>query len=383
MRIWDISNSPYESPFLKGGVQFGSKNPIFLIDQYDGKRPALLNKEFFEAGKLDIKMYPSVILDSNVMDALNKRIRRDHCTDGVDGLLLFLAKRNWDSSPLFYFFEYFAKSNDNDFISFASEKTESLIKVHAMDNNHFIDTGEIIVNDESFHHYTQSIGVRTLYEVARYRVEKFAKSYKREYLTNMVESIKIALIKMVMINEFEMKNSSPESKHEEFIRFLRRDLGIMLAREAHLALHYFCGMSGKLLGIRQNTSSEKIAKIVSSTAWDMYLVRFQDILFSLNIDKDLCVGYMATSEVSLCDLANLYSIDHIIQSADHGFIPAIRYNTDAIPGSIVDTVSKREADASPPMRSSSQAIKPPIGLLDALQRELLSACARASNSSPC
>ncbi|ANB01187.1 hypothetical protein ECTOBSL9_0243 [Ectothiorhodospira sp. BSL-9] len=378
--LWEVHHSPYPSQFLTGTRQFGESLPLYLVDQFEGRRPALLNDELLSNGKITFGMYPSALLDSNILDAIDKRVSGKAVSDGFEGFLRFVTEKGWDFSPMFYYMEHFAKAAQHDFLPNAIRRTEALLRLHSMNEEHFLATGEVIPNPEAVAHYTSEVGAKTLQEVAEHRVTSFANNYERQALAGMIEATQIALIKMVLLHKLEQPKASPARKHEEFIRFLREDLGIMLSREAHLALHYFCDRAGKLLGIQSNTTVEKALCIVRSTAWDMFLLRFPEMLFSES-PSELCIAYVATHEKRLQELARLFTIERIHSNGSSGFAPQVSYDLSGIPAEVVAEIP-RYLGISPSLvnLSGRKSLSVPAGLLNALERELARFCGDAQ---PC
>ncbi|MBX9349168.1 hypothetical protein K5M36_18970 [Chromobacterium vaccinii] len=380
--LWEVHHSPYPSQFLTGTRQFGEASPLYLVDQFEGKRPALLNHEFLSNGKITFGMYPSALLDSNILDAIDKRVSGKAVPDGLESFLRFVTEKGWDFSPMFYYMEHFAKSARHDFLPNAIRRTEALLHLHSMNEEHFLSTGQVIPNPEAVAHYTSEVGAKTLQEVAEHRVTSFANDYDRHALAGMIEATQIALIKMVLLHKLEQPKASPARKHEEFIRFLREDLGIMLAREAHLALHYFCDRAGRLLGIQSNTAVEKALGTVRSTAWDIFLLRFPEMLFSES-PSELCIAYVATHEKRLQELARLFTIERIHSNSSSGFAPHVSYDLSSIPEEVVAAIP---SDLGMPPSlvdlSGRKSLSVPAGLLSALERELARFCGDAQPINP-
>lgn len=367
--IWDVTGSPYPSEFLRESVQFGTSNPIFLVDQFEGKRPAIINRKFLEQGSIQFGMYPSALLDSNVLDQLDKFVQKGHSTDGFIEFLRFLAKRGWDSSPMFYYLEHFSKSSLDDFRKNAVRRTESLLKIHSMNDSYFLETGKLIPNEEAVEHYLSSSSAKSLKEVAEKRIDHFIQRYNKAELLVMIEAIEIALIKMVLIRKSELKGASPVEQYREFQRFLKNDLGMLLGREAHLAVHYFCDKAGRLLGIQSNTPKEKAKSIIKSTAWDIYLLRMPEVMFS-EATSEVCISFVATQEKQLQALAQLFSIERIECFREVGLTPVVGFNMSGIPKKVRDEIE----DELLPV--GSQKIKNvPTGLNQALFNQLEMFCA--------
>ncbi|WP_067218438.1 hypothetical protein [Marinomonas gallaica] len=367
--FWEISKSPYKSKFLSETLEFGKDNPVFLLDQFSGKQPALINKEFLETGNLKFEMFPTALLDSNVLDQLDKFVQKGKTTDGFLDFLIFITQRGWDSSALFYYLEHYSKSDIDVFKKNAIRRTESLLKIHSMNEPHFLKTGEVIPNIEAVEHYKKSSDARSLYEVAEKRVESFIANYNKSSLTAMLEATEIALIKMVLIRKTEMNRSSIIEQYNEFIRFLKVDLGMILAREAHLAIHYFCDNAGRLLGIQSTTSKEKAAAIIRSTAWDIYLLRMPEIMFPAS-PSEVCISYVSTQEKQLQALARLFSLERIESFASSNITPIVGFSMEGIPEHIQVEISDHLLPVN-----ETQSISLPIGLKQALYNQLEVFCA--------
>lgn len=365
---WDISNSPYKSDFLEESMIFGINEPIFLIDQFNGKRPIIINQEFIDKGNISFNMFPSALLDSNVINKIDGLIQHGKKTDGLIEFLKFLSSRQWDSSAMFYYLEHFSKSSVETFRKNAIRRTESLLTLHSMNDEIYVKTGTITPNNEAIAHYLLSSNSSSLREVAEKRVDDFIISYNKESLTQMIETIEIALIKMVLIRKYEMKNSSPIEQYNEFIRFLEYDLEIMLAREAHLSLHYFFDKAGRLLVIQSNTPIEKATSIIKSTAWDIFLLRMPEIMFHNN-PEEICIAYVSTQEKKLQSLAKLFTIENIAFQ-NGGMLPGVSYNMVEIPKNVklnIELTTKKT-------KNINNKKNIPIGLHQAMFKQLHHLC---------
>lgn len=372
---WEIQNSPYPSPFLSGTKTFGESNPIFLVDQLNGKRPAVFNESFLATGEITFPMYPSALLDSNIMDAIDNRVQKNAKLDGLEEFLHFLTLNKWDFSQLFYYMEHYSKSSNEDFLKNATRRTESYLKVFSMNQEHFLSTQEIIIDPAAVEFYLASTPHKNLSELAEEKTVAFTEKFDKNFLSNAIESIEIALIKMVLIEKVEFKGAPPLQKHSELINFLKDGLGIMLGREAHLALHYFSGSAGRLLGIQASTPYNTALKNIRSTAWDMFLLRVPEGLYT-EAPNELCISYIATQEKQLHTLARLYTLERIFSTERNGFIPIISYNMEMLPPEISSCAVTNDEQLffSSIERSSRTRLESPTGLLNALKKELSKYC---------
>ena len=360
---WAISDSPYPSPFLSDTREFGAVNPCFLIDQYSGKRPAVLNKEFLERGEIQFRLYPSALLDSNLVNQVHAVANGGKVNDGFQSLLKFLTESRWDFSLYFYYVEHFCKARTHDdFVNNAVARTRALLTLHSMDESEFLSTGKVVPNPEAVQHYLATSGAFDLDEAASRRVEEFCSLHSRRDTLDRIEAIEVALIKMFLLRRIELPKATPLKQHEAFLAFLERDLGAILARESHLALHYFYDQAGSLLGIQPNTPTDRALATIASTTWDMYLLRMPELFFS-GSPTEMCLSFIATQEKQLGRLARLFSVESIVGTPEGDLLPAIGYAMHELP---------EEARGSPPsVRPPHTGRKSvPVGLRDAMVNEL-------------
>lgn len=360
---WEISDSPYPSQFLSGTREFGEANPCLLIDQYSGKRPAVLNKEFFERGQIQFGLYPSALLDSNLANQVHAVANGGKVNDGFQSLLRFLTEKRWDFSLYFYYVEHFCKAiTHDDFVNNAVARTRALLALHSMDESEFLSSGRVVPNPEAVQHYLNASRVDDLDEAASRRVEEFCSLHSRRDTLDRIEAIEVALIKMFLLRRVEMPKASPLKQHEAFLTFLERDLGAILARESHLALHYFYDQAGSLLGIQPNTPIDRALATITSTTWDMYFLRMPELFFS-GSPTEMCLSFIATQEKQLGRLARLFSVESIVGTPEGDFLPVIGYAMDELPNEAISS--------PPPVRPPHTGRKAvPVGLRDAMANEL-------------
>lgn len=360
---WEISDSPYPSQFLSDTREFGVENPCLLVDQYSGKRPVVLNKEFFERGQIQFALYPSALLDSNLANQVHAVANGGKVNDGFQSLLRFLTEKRWDFSLYFYYVEHFCKARTHDdFVNNAVARTRALLALHSMDELEFLSSGRVVPNPEAVQRYLDTSGVADLDEAASRRVEEFCSLHSRRDTLDRIEAIEVALIKMFLLRRIEMPKATPLKQHEAFLAFLERDLGAILARESHLALHYFYDQAGSLLGIQPNTPIDRALAIVTSTTWDMYFLRMPELFFS-GSPTEMCLSFIATQEKQLGRLARLFSVESIIGTPEGDLLPVIGYAMHALP--------KEAKGSPPPVRPPHRGRKTvPVGLRDAMVNEL-------------
>ncbi len=368
--IWEVKNSLYVSDFLTESKEFGERERIFLIDQFSGKRPAIINQEFLEKKTISFRSSASAMLDSNIVNLIDSFIQKGKKADGLDAFLHFLTNKRWDFSLMFYYFEHYAKSSQEVFKQNAIRRTESLLALQSMKKNHYLNSGEVVPDQETIEYYTNRYGVISLRDVAEARVNNFISDYSKQQLIPLIEATEISLTKMLLIRKSEMTKSSVIEQYTEFKRFLTDDLQIMMGRELHLSLHYFCDNAGKLLGVQSNTEFDKAVSIIKSTAWDLFLLKMPEIFLFTESPDDLCLAYIATQEKKLQELARLFSIERIVGDAKGRITPQVGFNLSGIPKNIQSDLSVTSIPISSPTVSKNI----PVGLHQVLMNELRRFC---------
>lgn len=368
--IWEFTLSPKPSQFLQGNRQFGEKSPLHVLDQFSGKQPYLVNAEFLTKRKLEIPMAACLLLDSQLMDGLVKRVNGDTSDDGIEALLNFATVNGWDISGLFYLMEHFAKADDANFKLHAPRRIAALLHILSMNENLYLDTGKIEPNPEAVKHYLNTFKANSIEEAANNWIDSICRRWSRREFRENVEFSEIAIIKMLLIQLFETPKADPLKKLEAFEGFVKAQLGITLARESHLAIHYFCGQAGALLGTQSNSSAEKAFANIGSTAWDIFLLRFPEFFFEGSTSEAI-LPYAATREHQLAALGNLMSIERIIQPIEGSKVPVVGYNKTGLPVNVQEKLADRPVDEltlSGAVKSEKATV--PAGLLEAMRGEL-------------
>lgn len=332
---WEISESPYPSPFLTAPLIFDGENPIFVIDQYRGRQPTLLNKEFLTSGKLVIPMTTGVLLDSQTISSLERYVNNQHVDPEMEALLHFITEKGWDISGNFYLLEHYAKADWASFEKYATQRILALLHILSMDEPTYLETKKITPNPEAVDHYLATFQVNTLEDAAASLIAGTRSRFSRDNLRSQVEFSEIAIIKMILIHRFEAPTASVSEKLQIFRSFLRNQLDVTLAREEILALHYFCDLAGRLIGVQTNTRADKALNYVSSTAWDLFLIRFPEFFFE-GTNTELYIPYIATREKKLAELASLMTLERIHYFGTGSILPIVGYSMELVPDDVLE-----------------------------------------------
>lgn len=317
--IYEFTHSPYEAPFYSQSFDFScNTKKIGIIDQFNGKRPIVLNKSFLDGNKLDLQIYQTLILDSHIVDTLHRFVSGcgkldDHSQEVTSNFLVHVSKLNCDYNPVFYLTENFAKSTQEQFIKTSSEKLSSILKLHSMDENEFINNGVVKFKKDSVEHYCEIYRSVDLDACGISWAKEFAKSHSQKKYKDITKLTYACLLKMVLIHFMrpEINAENIMGKYYDFEKFLMTELSIVLARELKLALYYFSNFAGKFVSIQPNMRVEKAKKVLLSTAWDILLLRLPEMLLSPKNLPELNLAYIVTSEEKLLSIGDMFNIESI------------------------------------------------------------------------
>lgn len=369
--MWEIERSATASPFLIGSQVLGNVDKVHMIDQFRGRLPKLVNAQFLRDGKLDILFRPGILLDSNLVDDIDRRVRGGAVGDGVEQFLRFVLEKQWDVNPLFYCLEHLSKSSPSIFRKNAIRRLASIIRIHVADANIFLSTGELRSDQSLLDGTLMEGGASSIEELAEKRVDNILSGYDAAMLRDMLEASQVALIKMVLIEKQELPKASLQEKLKGFHDFVDAVFGVQMAREAHLAAHYFAGLAGSLLGIQASTPAERAIRTIRATAWDIFLLRFPE--GSLRNCLDVNLMYVATKEVQLYELGRLFSLEAVFGDPA-GPIPVLAYDLDQIAEPVRDRLAALDIPTRPPTSKRPPSGSPSL-LLSAMQSQLGAFCA--------
>ncbi|MCK9707562.1 hypothetical protein [Pseudomonas syringae] len=365
---WLVKDSPIESPWLRGTKTFGINKPVMLIDQFGGKQPYLINQQYWEEGELAYPACAKVVVDSNLLDGIAELMSGGEVCDGMRGFTEFVSREGWDISAGFFLTEQYAKSTHANFVLHATRRLRLLYQFLAMDTDYFLATGTVRLLPAAIEHYLAKEAADSLDDIAEKHVHSFITSHSQREALETVEATEIALLKMVLLREFEMRGASPAEQYIAYQQFISSMLNFSLARESQLALHYFSGQAGSLLGIKQNSSRKKAVRNISATAWDLLLLRTPELLLKPPVNGGhVEVAFVATHEHKLAELAQLMEIHTLFP----GTTPIVQYDMTKVRDDVIDTI-RNAFDGqmvSPISRQGSASI--PTGLRDALSHSLM------------
>lgn len=330
--FYEVALSPYESPVISGNRCFGPETyPLTIIDQFGGKRPALFNLAFLESpDRYDLSLVVTVLLDSHVATELHRyrtgATMRPDVREAIEAFLLYVSDVRCDYNPLFYFMESYCKSTPEAFAEYVSPVAESLLHLHSMDEEVFLDSRRVVLKPDALAYYYDKYGSSSLQECGRAWVERFVQDDSVNYLRNLIDFSYACLIKMVLIHKMDKRPA--HRKLEDFERFCLGDLGILMGRETHLAAYYFADLAGRLVSAQRGSGFEKTKRDLRATAWDLFLLRLPEQLLTPRHLPEMNLAYVCTAESKLSELGQFFTIERIAARSDSGgdVQPAVSMN---------------------------------------------------------
>jgi hypothetical protein len=338
VHIFELSNSPYKAQFYDKSFHFKSNaKKIGIVDQFQGKRPIVLNKEFvIDRKKLQFHVVHTLILDSHIVDALHRYIsgRGELDVDSRAVTIEFLkhvSRLNCDYSPMFYLAENMAKSSRAQFLKTSSEKLASLLRLHCMEEASFVEYEKIKYKKNSLEHYYALYGASNLNECGANWAKSLIDSGELKHYIGLTQFSYACLLKMVLIHFMNpsINEKNILSKNHEFEFFLTSELNIIMAREVNLALYYFSNFAGKFVNVQPNMSYEKAVKNLKATAWDLLLLRLPEFLLTPSNLPEINTAYIVSSEEKLLSIGDMFNLESIFYSDFNSTaLPKLSFNAE-------------------------------------------------------
>ncbi|RXE96041.1 hypothetical protein [Pseudoalteromonas sp. PS5] len=321
--IFELSNSPYKAQFYDGSFHFESNNKkIGIVDQFQGKRPAVLNREFVvDRKELQFYIVHTLILDSHIVDGLHRFISGKGKLD-IDSrvvtkdFLKHVSKLNCDYSPMFYLAENMAKSSKEQFVKTSSEKLASILRLHCMEESSFVENEEIKYKKDALDHYYDLYGASNFDDCGANWAKSLVDSQELKYYIDLTRVSYACLLKMVLIHFMNptINEKNILYKNKEFETFLTSELNILMAREVNLALYYFSNFAGKFVNVQPNMSFAKAVKNLKATAWDLLLLRLPEFLLTPSNLPEINTAYIVSSEEKLLSVGDMFNLESIFYS---------------------------------------------------------------------
>lgn len=337
--IWLLSNQP--STFILTTIDFKIGSGLSIIDPFDGRFPWLLNKEFCNQIKFyperdyAVRFCPTVLLDSQILTLLRKYFDKDSSMKLPDKrcihqLLKFFATKKCDISPFFYYIESLVKNenlNEAKKQKYAIDAAETILKVHLMDEEIFLNEDCVTPDWERFENYKKQ------YDISSDCIKDLAPIWYKKNFSGIIEDptfiqdskdivsyTYVALLKMILIHK--TSGRGVVKKLQDFFSFLEHeDFNVFLMRESLIAAYYFSNnLPDKFIQIQSDMTFDKVRQKILSTAWDFLLLRMPEIQLMYGTAKDTTFSYVCSADRAVQKLGRLFTIELVSNQAQ---IPSI------------------------------------------------------------
>ncbi len=351
-RVWIFCRDK-PSAFLPSSVHFGDDQfGIHIVDEFAGLQPILLNLDTFTRDEIRIPFRPTAILDSNVVGYLHQYVSSEPALDPqrretVHDFLRFVVSNRLDYNPFFYYMEAAAKDEDGTLTAHARAVSESILRLHTMDNERFLATGDIVTESGLVAEYATEFGVATIEEIAPlYARAMVCPTDPR--VDGLSRLIYASLLKVGLIHKRSRRGVA--AKYEELRLFMQQTLDIAMGAERMLALGYFAGQYDEFIPIQRGANPDRLLKRLRAATWDMLLPRLPAEMLVSSIEDGVVLGYVCTSDRTLRQLAEGCKIEAVMGVAPkaHQPLPFMSYDLSALKqilgAEAIAEITKRDAE---------------------------------------
>ncbi len=313
-RVW-IFRPDQPSPFLRSPAHFGDNEfGIHIVDLFAGFQPILLNYEAFVHDEIHIKFRPTAILDSNIVSYLHQYVTSKSALapqrrDTVLEALRFIISNRLDYNPFFYYMEGASKDESNALLDHAHDISISILTLHTMDEERFLASGELVTDPVRLALYAQEFGAQTIEEIAPLYAGAMT-GLRDPRMDGLSRLLYAGLLKIGLIHKKNRRGVA--AKYEELRFFMQEELGIALGMERMLALGYFAGQFDSFIPLQRGANSDRLLKRLRAAAWDLLLLQLPARLLVTNIEDEVVLGYVCTSDRALTQIAQACKIEAVM-----------------------------------------------------------------------
>jgi hypothetical protein len=349
-KVW-IFRDDVPSRFLPNTFSCGTDDfRIQIVDPFGGRHPLLMCHKALSEKTL-IPFLPTVILDSNIVSylhqfvtgrpALNEKRRRT-----VEEFLRFILASKLNYNPFFYYMEGVLENERLSKDSYL-EFSESILRLHAMDRQHFLSFGEIRTDPRLFDEYKQEYGVADFSEMAAHFANDMVMptDFRMQWVSRLTYA---ALMKTALIHKTSKRGIT--GKYEELRDFMEDTFNIALGRERIFALEYFTGRFDGAIPVQRGANFERALKHVRATARDLLLLQLPEFMLVADTTEGVYLSFIASADKALTKVARACRIDGVMAWAPkiHVPLPVVSVDLTCLkPELDAETIARiREMDSS-------------------------------------
>lgn len=201
-------------------------------------------------------------------------------------------------------------NSSGNFHETAVKDAEAILKLHSMDEERFLKTGEIVTDPNLLKDYEDDFGGKSLEETARARSQDMLCSLNGVSFPLEERVIQALLLKMTII---KMGQGGILEKLKMLREFMEDELNVVLTPEYYLAIFYFSDSTGNFIpNIQKKVNIERAFVKIQATTWDLLLLRIPAMQLKMHSDDYTQLGFISTADSSFAKIASQFIIGGII-----------------------------------------------------------------------
>lgn len=338
-KVWLLSDEP--SRIIYSTRDFNSgKRGISIIDPFDGRRPWLLNYNYYKFyssatrhESFNTGFIPTFVLDSQIItyftQYLNSSDRTNAQHECIHSFLRFVIKSGYDFNPFFYYMESAVKNGVSKAKEYAITSAISVLQLQTMHKEIFLRENRITPDWEEIEvlaarYGLNSINDNSLHNIATLWVDKILSDICEsniDIVKEIIDYTYATLLKMVLIHKASKQNVVKKMK--TFYNFLECEFNLVLGRETAIAAYYFSNqLPDKFIQIQAEMSFADVRRKMISTAWDFLLLRIPEIQLFNGTEQQTSLCYICSGDNAVRKLGRLFTIESVISLSPEQFLPS-------------------------------------------------------------
>ncbi len=295
---------------------------IYVLNPFGGDNVKLLAKRTYEEESTLVGVLPTVIFDSNMIGLLVAVTKNPGSVDAGSRLAavhLIEKLLDWDCafSPLPYLIERSSKDRLDVAGHYAWRAIMAFVALLTLDREHFRRTGLVKSDDRRLDILEERYGYRDTERLAASILARFDLPYAIG-LNYFVEIYYAVLLKLVLINKFDMANEDFEARLIAFEEYMAANAEVPIARALIIGRFYLAGLNAdwlRLVPVQKSMRWTTAQSVLKATAWDLYLASLSEQMAGWS-DEPVCqTALFCTREKSLARALQSISIEAISVTA--------------------------------------------------------------------
>jgi hypothetical protein len=321
---------------------------LYVIDQFHGKQPFIVNRAFVEAGSrgfdFPVKTVPTFVLDGSAVTPLHNYVSGRAITadseEAVRSLITFAISPQgiageFDLNCLPYFAENLPKLVDaNQHIM--ADYARSILAVRTLDREFFARHGRIRVDPERLALAQEEYKCDDFNEIAA-RVQARLQGNLIGYRSEMYA----ALLKVQIVRSAHGRDI--DSAFSELFVYLTDRIDIVVARVMLLAMTFLAGDHAldRMLPYQREMPPADVFQKTRSTTWDLCFLGIPELSLAYSTEQSAMWCYLVTADKPLADLGGRFEVGSVARLfEDREYLwPLIGYHNTEHVASLCDNSS--------------------------------------------